>query len=106
MRTLNMQLRLPFVVLLVLAVPAAAQKERMTLQGHTGPVNAVGVSPDGKRVVAAGDDKTISIWDIGSGKELMRLKGHAAGIDAVAFSPDGKRVASASSDGSARIWDA
>ena len=30
-----------------------------TLQGHTGEVNTVAISPDGKTIVSGSDDKTV-----------------------------------------------
>lgn len=32
------------------------------LRGHTGSVNSVAFSPDGKRIVSTSDDHTVRIW--------------------------------------------
>ena len=79
---------------------------RMTLRGHSGPVNAVAFSPDGKRLATASGDQTAKVWDAESGKELRTLRGHSSGVDGVAFSPDGKRLATVSYDQTAKVWDA
>jgi len=78
----------------------------MTLIGHTGGVNSVAYSPDGKRIVSASDDKTIKIWDATTGEELKTLAGHDGPVYSATFSPDGKRIVSASADETLKLWDA
>ena len=63
-----------------------------SLEGHTGPVRAVAVSPDGHRIVSGSNDHTIRIWNLDSGCLERILEGHTDEIWAVAVSPDGHRV--------------
>ena len=79
---------------------------RMTLRGHSGFVNSVAFSPDGKHLATASDDQTAKVWDAESGKELLTLRGHSDVVNSVVFSPDGKRLATASDDQTAKVWDA
>ena len=63
-------------------------------------------SPDGKLLASASYDKTVKLWDAGSGAALQTFEGHSSSVSAVAFSPDGKLLASASSDETVKLWDA
>ena len=78
----------------------------LELKGHTGTVNCVAFSADGKRLSSASDDQTVKLWDVASGQEMLTLKGHTGKVTSVAFSTDGKRLASASYDKTVKVWDA
>jgi RNA polymerase sigma factor (sigma-70 family) len=40
---------------------------------HAAPVHFLAMSPDGKTVVSAADDRYVRVWDFGTGKELRRF---------------------------------
>src|SRR5206468_3812283 len=82
------------------------QRGQITLKGHTGYVNSVCYSPDGRRLASASDDRTVIVWDATTGQEALSLKGHTGRVESVCFSPDGQRLASASIDGTVVVWDA
>jgi hypothetical protein len=82
----------------------AAGKESRRLEGHSGQVPAMAISPDGRRLVTGGDDRVIRLWDVGQSKELYQLKGHSDTITCLAFAHDGRRIVSGSMDRTVRVW--
>lgn len=72
---------------------------------HEGAVNAVAFAPDGRAVLAAGDDGKLWLWDARTFKLRHAFTGHAAKVNALSLSADGKRAVTASWDGTARLWD-
>src|ERR1035437_8099717 len=55
-----------------------------TLTGHTAWVRSVVYSPDGHHLASGSDDKTIKLWDVGTGTCLKTLTGHSALVFCVA----------------------
>lgn len=70
----------------------------------TRTLEAVALTPDGKRIIAGGADKNVRIWDVKTGKSSLTLKGHTGTIRGLAIDADGEVVASASEDGTVRVW--
>jgi WD40 repeat protein len=62
-------------------------------------------SPDGTRIITAGDDRVARVWDVANGTELLTLKGQAD-VWSAAYSPDGTRLLTADLRGTAKLWDA
>ncbi len=76
-----------------------------TLNGDSGWVNAVAITPDGKQIISASDDKTIKVWDLMSGEEQFTITGHRDWVEAIAITPDGQKLISSSRDNTLKIWD-
>ena len=77
--------------------------ETARLEGHSGPVAALCLLPDG-RLASGADDNTIRLWDVAAGAETARLEGHSGRVTALCLLPDG-RLASGADDNTIRLWD-
>jgi len=75
------------------------------LSGHTGSVNSVAFSPDGRSALSGSADRTLKLWDVASGKEIRTFSGDTGSVFSVAFSPDGRSVLSGSDDNTLKLWD-
>ncbi|NET61067.1 MAG: hypothetical protein F6K47_34565, partial [Symploca sp. SIO2E6] len=71
---------------------------------HSGIIDNVISSPNGKLLATAARDGTVCLWD-SDYKELAKFKGYANGAMIASFSPDGKLLATAGLDGIAKLWD-
>ncbi len=70
------------------------------------PFNHVGLSPDGRWLVASGSDKLLRVLDFRSGAVRWSNPNVAQSVWQSEFSPDGSAVASAGDDGAVRVFEA
>jgi RNA polymerase sigma factor (sigma-70 family) len=81
------------------------QKEKLVLKGQANGFLALALTPTGRRVVGAGQNKTIHVWDRYSGNRLLTvLKGHKDAITALAMHPLGHDLVSGSHDTMLLRW--
>jgi eukaryotic-like serine/threonine-protein kinase len=74
-------------------------------QRPRGPVHAAAFTPDSRRLLYAGADRVVTVWDIGSKKTVGNLSGHSDTVLSLAISSDGRSALSGGADGTVRLWD-
>lgn len=77
-----------------------------TYHGHTGKVNGIAWSPDGRRIASASDDGTVQVWDTFTGSKVLTYRGHTGPVHAVAWTFDRTHIASGGADTTVQVWDA
>lgn len=79
------------------------KQARSFSRGYEG-TSCLAISPDGKRLLSGGWDKSMSLWDVETATWLAAFA-HAEVLTSIAYSRDGRHALSASSDGVIRLWD-
>jgi WD40 repeat protein/serine/threonine protein kinase len=75
------------------------------LSGHTGTINPLTYSPDGRWLASGSSDRTVRLWDAATG-ELCATLPHPSVVLGLAFGPDGAwLVTGCSQDDRLRVWD-
>lgn len=82
-----------------------AERELVSLSGHSRNVMTAAFSPDGTRIATGSRDETIRLWDVATGRELQKIEAHKDGVWRVDWTADGKRLVSVGHDETVRIWD-
>ncbi|KAJ3233678.1 Transducin beta-like protein 2 [Chytriomyces hyalinus] len=78
---------------------------RTTGSIHREQILTVQFNATGTRIVSAGVDKRIVVWNVKTAKTEKILEGHKGQVFQAEFSRDGERILSASDDGRVIVWD-
>ena len=85
------------IIQVVVGQPDEWPARKAIIRGHSGWVNFVAFSPDGRRVVSCSNDKTIRISDVVTSEIVAGpFKGHSDHVLSAVYSTDGKTVLSVS----------
>ncbi|MBV9491355.1 MAG: tetratricopeptide repeat protein, partial [Verrucomicrobia bacterium] len=85
-------------------VSLATGKDEKILVAHTGVIWDAAFSPDGRRLLTLSADRTMRLWDVGTGRSIFALDENKS-YTAAAFSADGLRLATVLND-QVKVWDA
>jgi WD40 repeat protein len=81
-----------------------ADRVRAVLDADASVVYSAAFTPDARRVVSAGRDGAIRLWDRTSRREIRRVDARQGQLYAARPSPGGQRVVSAGSTGTVKVW--
>ena len=83
-------------------------QETIVLKGHKNSITSAVFSPDDKYILTSSVDKSVKLWDAGTGKLLYTLITYQSNPKTAVFSPRSKYIITLSREygDSARIWSA
>jgi WD40 repeat protein/serine/threonine protein kinase len=74
-------------------------------RGHNDIITMIRVASDGRRLVTAGKDKLLIVWDSTTGKTLRVFEGHKDHVADVAFNPQRDLVAGYDPKAGIKVWN-
>ncbi|KAF2691115.1 pre-mRNA-splicing factor prp46 [Lentithecium fluviatile CBS 122367] len=83
----------------------APWKVMRVISGHMGWVRSLAVEPDNQWFASGSADRTIKIWDLGSGTLKLTLTGHISAVRGLAVSPRHPYLFSCGEDKMVKCWD-
>jgi eukaryotic-like serine/threonine-protein kinase len=84
---------------------AASGRRGATLRGHSGLVNCIAFSPDGKLLASGSADHSVRLWDPVKGVEVASWQAHADSVLCLAWSADSQTLVTGGKDFVVKPWD-
>lgn len=84
------------------------RQELFTFTGDPRQVNAIAITPDGKRVIYGTDRQNninLKIWNLETGEQPISLSGHSRKVNGLVISSNGNFMVSVSDDTTLKVWD-
>ncbi|MEG5139148.1 MULTISPECIES: WD40 repeat domain-containing protein [unclassified Microcoleus] len=75
------------------------------LDGHSGCVRSLAITPDGQKLISGSWYHPIKIWNLQTGYLLNTLEPHTSDVECFAITPDGQTLVIADWDNTIKIWD-
>ena len=75
----------------------------LVVKAHSGIVNSVSFSQDGKYILTAGEDGFVKVWNL-RGELVRQFAAYKSAVMSSAFSRDGERIVAAGLDGYITLW--
>lgn len=80
-------------------------EQRGELKGHSGRINYIKITPDGRYVISGSNDKSVKVWDTKTRKCIADFNKHTDRVVCVDISIDGKTGVSGGFDNMIYVWD-
>jgi hypothetical protein len=76
-----------------------------TLRGPEAQIHLMALSPDGKRLAVASQDRTVRLFDLESRAQLYVITAHRKPASSLSFHADGTHFATVGQDNAVQLWD-
>lgn len=90
---------------LLAATPGEPPEPNISFAVQDAGVSSVNFSPDGRRVVTTGLDRTVEIWNLDAPSEPPVALEHGNSVHDAVFDPSGQRLLTACADSNAYLWN-